>query len=35
MAATARPGHYAILAGVLNSAGTRIEPGIEAPVPLN
>jgi 4-carboxymuconolactone decarboxylase len=28
-------GHYAMLAGVLNSAGTRIEPGIEAPVPLN
>lgn len=28
-------GHYAMLAGVLNSAGTRIEPGIEVPVPLS
>jgi 4-carboxymuconolactone decarboxylase len=28
-------GHYAMLAGVLNSAGTRIEPGVEASVPLN
>ncbi|MBE1493960.1 alkylhydroperoxidase family enzyme [Amycolatopsis lexingtonensis] len=28
-------GHYAMLAGVLNSAGTRIEPSIEALVPLS
>jgi 4-carboxymuconolactone decarboxylase len=27
-------GHYVMLAGVLNSAATRIEPGIEAAVPM-
>ncbi|WP_268247643.1 hypothetical protein [Lentzea flava] len=32
---TTLSGHYAMLAGVLNSAGTRIEPGIEVPVPLS
>jgi len=27
-------GHYAMLAGVLNSAGTQIERGIDVPIPL-
>ncbi|MZG17096.1 carboxymuconolactone decarboxylase family protein [Streptomyces sp. SID5914] len=27
-------GHYVMLAGLLNSAGTQVEPGIDAPVPL-
>ncbi len=28
-------GHYTMLAGVLNSAGTRIKPDIEAHIPLS
>ncbi|MFC0432543.1 carboxymuconolactone decarboxylase family protein [Kutzneria buriramensis] len=28
-------GHYAMLAGLLNSAGTRVEPGMTALVPLH
>lgn len=27
-------GHYAMLAAILNSAGTRVEPGIDVSVPL-
>jgi 4-carboxymuconolactone decarboxylase len=27
-------GHYAMLAAILNSAGTRVEPGIEVSIPL-